>query len=252
MSLEGKRVLVTGASRGIGRAIALALACAGADVGVNYVSRPEQAQEVAREVETHGRRAAVVKGDVSRRAEVEAMVDRATAELGPLDTLINNAGIETIVPLTELTDAQWDRVTDVNLRGSWLCAQVFARRLISEGRRGSIVNLGSIQAGLALPGRTHYAPTKRGVEALTCNLAAELAEHGIRVNCVHPGVIETDMTQWVIKDPEVLPVVLDKIPLHRAGQPDEVAPAVLFFADDAASGYVTGQHLYVDGGMLVV
>ncbi|MBO0701940.1 MAG: SDR family NAD(P)-dependent oxidoreductase, partial [Candidatus Dormibacteraeota bacterium] len=181
MSLEGKRALVTGASRGIGRSIAVALACAGADVAVNYVTRPEQAREVAQEVERRGRRSTVVEADVSRRAEVESMVERASAELGPLDVLVNNAGIETIVPLTELTDEQWDRVTDVNLRGSWLCAQVFARRLIAEGRPGSIVNLGSIQAGLALPGRTHYAPTKRGVEALTCNLAAELAEYGIRV-----------------------------------------------------------------------
>lgn len=252
MRFEGKRALVTGASRGIGRAITLALAREGADVAVNYVRQAQQADEVACELEQLGRRTLVVQADVARRDQVEEMLDRTWVELGPLDILINNAGIETIVPLTELTDEQWDRVTDVNLRGSWLCAQVFARRLIAERRRGSIVNLGSIQAGLALPGRTHYAPTKRGVEALTCNLAAELAEHGIRVNCVHPGVIETDMTQWVMGDPEVLPVVLDKIPLHRAGQPEEVAPAVLYFADDQASGYVTGQHLYVDGGMLVV
>lgn len=252
MTLEGKRALVTGASRGIGRAIALALASEGADVAVNYVSRPEQAGEVSREIQRRGRRTVVIEADVARRADVEAMIERTWSELGPLDILVNNAGIETIVPLSELTDEQWDRVTDVNLRGSWLCAQVFARRLIAEDRPGSIVNIGSIQAGLALPGRTHYAPTKRGVEALTCNLAAELAEHGVRVNCVHPGVIDTDMTAWVVENPDVLPGVLDKIPLHRAGRPEEVAPAVVFFADECASGYITGQHLYVDGGMLVV
>jgi NAD(P)-dependent dehydrogenase (short-subunit alcohol dehydrogenase family) len=132
-----------------------------------------------------------------------------------------------------------------------LCSQVFARRLIGEERPGTIINLGSVQAGVALPGRTHYAPTKRGLEALTCNLAAELAQHGIRVNCVHPGLIETDMTQWVMANPELLPVVLKTIPLARAGQPAEVAPAVVFLASDASS-YITGQHLYVDGGMVIV
>jgi NAD(P)-dependent dehydrogenase (short-subunit alcohol dehydrogenase family) len=251
MRLQGKVALVTGASRGIGRAVALAFAREGADVAVNYVSRAEQAQEVVGQIRGLGRNAIEIAGDVSDRTQVEAMVERVERELGPIDVLVNNAGIETIVPLVELTDEQWERVTGVNLKGSWLCAQVVARRMIASKRRGAIVNIGSIQAGLALPGRTHYAPTKRGVEGLTRNLAAELAEHGIRVNCIHPGVIETDMTQWVIGNPEILPIVLDKIPLHRQGQPEEVAPAAVFFASDDAS-YVTGQCLYVDGGMLVV
>jgi NAD(P)-dependent dehydrogenase (short-subunit alcohol dehydrogenase family) len=249
--LQGKTALVTGASRGIGRAIAIAFAREGADVAVNYVSKPEQAREVVDEINRLGRRSVAIQADVSDRASVEGMVERVWKELGPIDVLVNNAGIETIVSLVDLTDEQWDRVTSVNLKGSWLCAQVVARRLIAADRPGVIVNLGSIQAGVAFPGRTHYAPTKRGVEALTRNLAAELASHRIRVNCVHPGVIETDMTQWVIGNPEILPAVLDKIPLHRQGQPEEVAPAVVFFASDDAS-YITGQALYIDGGMLVV
>jgi glucose 1-dehydrogenase/3-oxoacyl-[acyl-carrier protein] reductase len=179
------------------------------------------------------------------------MVETAWSDLGPLDILVTNAGIETIVPLVELTDEQWEQVTQTNLKGSWLCAQVFARRLIAARRGGAIVTIGSIQAGLALPGRTHYAPTKRGVEALTRNLAAELAEYGIRVNCIHPGVIESDMTQWVIGNPEILAEVCEKIPMRRHGQPEEVAPAAVFFASDDAR-YVTGQHLYIDGGMIVV
>jgi NAD(P)-dependent dehydrogenase (short-subunit alcohol dehydrogenase family) len=123
--------------------------------------------------------------------------------------------------------------------------------MINAGRSGAIVNLGSIQAGMALPGRTHYAPTKRGVEALTANLAAELAEHRIRVNCVHPGVIETDMTQWVMQDPDILAEVVGKIPMQRVGQPEEIAGITILLASEEAA-YITGQHIYVDGGMRLV
>jgi NAD(P)-dependent dehydrogenase (short-subunit alcohol dehydrogenase family) len=249
--LELTGAVVTGASRGIGRAIAIALADAGADVVVNYVSDRSGAEAVVDEIEERGRRAIAVQGDISKREDVERVFETAASTLGDIQILINNAGIETIVPLLELTDEQWTRVNDVNLRGSWLCAQVFARAAIGRGHGGAIVNIGSIQAGLALPGRTHYAPTKRAVEALTSNLAAELAPHRIRVNCVHPGVIETDMTQWVVGDAEVLPQVLQKIPMARVGQPEEVAPIAVLLASEAAS-YITGQHIYVDGGMRVV
>ena len=247
MRLENKVALITGASRGIGRGIAEVFAEEGADVAVNYVGSADKAEDVASWVRSQGRRAIAVQGDVAKRDDVEAMVAKVWKELGPIDILVNNAGIETIVPFLDLTDDQWTRLTDVNLRGNWLCAQVVCRRLVADKRPGSIVNIGSIQAAKVLPGRTHYAPTKLGLEALTRNMSAEMTPLGIRVNCVHPGLIDTDMTEWVMKSPDILPVVLAQISLGRAGQPREVGRVVAFFASDEAS-YLTGQSIHVDGG----
>jgi glucose 1-dehydrogenase/3-oxoacyl-[acyl-carrier protein] reductase len=245
--LEGKVALVTGAGRGIGRGIAEVFANEGADVAINYVDSVEEAEASADYVRSKGRRAMTVRADVSKRAEVEPMVEKIWSTLGPIDILVNNAGIETIVPFLELTDEQWTRLTDVNLRGNWLCSQVYCRRVVAEGRKGSIVNIGSIQAAKVLPGRTHYAPTKLALEALTRNMSAEMTPLGIRVNCVHPGLIDTPMTEWVMKSPDILPIVLAQISLGRAGQPREIGAVVAFFASDEAS-YLTGQSVHVDGG----
>jgi glucose 1-dehydrogenase/3-oxoacyl-[acyl-carrier protein] reductase len=245
VKLEGKIALVTGAGRGIGRGIAEVFAAEGADVAVNDLT---EADEVVQALRATGRRAIAVAGDVSRRADVQPMIDRVWQELGPIDILVNNAGVETIVPFLELTDEQWTRLVDVNLRGAWLCSQVFCQRALAEGRRtGSIVNIGSIQAAKVLPGRTHYAPTKLGLEALTRNMSAEVTPHGIRVNCIHPGLIDTPMTSWVMKDAVVLPQVLAQISLGRAGEPREIGTVAAFFASDEAS-YLTGQSIFVDGG----
>jgi glucose 1-dehydrogenase/3-oxoacyl-[acyl-carrier protein] reductase len=247
MKLKGKVALITGASRGIGRGIAEVFADEGADVAVNYVSHETKADETAQAIRAKGRRAITVRGDVATRTDVEPMIDKVWKELGPIDVLVNNAGIETIVPFLDLTDEQWTRLVDVNLRGAWLCSQVFCRRAIKEGRKGSIVNIGSIQAAKVLPGRTHYAPTKLGLEALTRNMSAEMTPQGIRVNCVHPGLIDTDMTEWVMKSPDILPLVLAQISLGRAGEPREIGTVAAFFASDEAS-YLTGQSIHVDGG----
>src|SRR5580658_6293784 len=224
MKLKGKVALITGASRGIGRGIAELFAEEGADVAVNYVARASAAEEVAAYVRSKGSRAITVKADVSKRTEVEPMLNRVWQELGPVDILVNNAGIETIVPFLELTDEQWTRLVDVNLRGPWLCSQVLCRRAVAEKRKGVILNIGSIQAAKVLPGRTHYAPTKLGLEALTRNCSAEMSPLGIRINCVHPGFIDTDMTSWITKnpDPKLMPSVLAQISLGRAGQPCEI------------------------------
>ena len=247
MKLKGKIALITGASRGIGRGIAEVFAEEGADVVVNYIGNTTEAEETARIVRDKGRRAIVVKADVSKRTEVEAMFDQTEKDLGPADVLVNNAGIETIVPFLELTDDQWTRVVDINLRGPWLCSQVFCRRAIAASRKGSIVHIGSIQAAKVLPGRTHYAPTKLGLEALARNMSSEMTPLGIRVNTVHPGYIETDMTMWIRKAPGVREIVLGQISMARSGECREIGTAVAFFASDEAS-YLTGQSIHVDGG----
>ena len=247
MKLKGKVALITGASRGIGKGIAEAFAEEGADVAVSDIDLGKAAEDVAAWIRCKGRRAITVKADVARREEVEAMVGRVWSELGPIDALVNNAGIETIVPFLDITDEQWTRLVDVNLRGEWLCSQVYCRRAIAEKRKGNIVMIGSIQAGKVLPGRTHYAPAKLGLEALTRNMSAEMTPLGIRVNCIHPGLIDTPMTAWVMQRPDLLPGILAQISLGRPGEPREIGRVAAFLASDESS-YVTGQSIYVDGG----
>jgi NAD(P)-dependent dehydrogenase (short-subunit alcohol dehydrogenase family) len=245
--LKGKVALVTGAARGIGKGVAEVFAEEGADVAINDIAIEQSAEDLAAWIRCQGRRALTVQADVAHRAEVEAMVDRVWSELGPIDILVNNAGIETIVPFLEITDEQWTRLVDVNLRGEWLCSQAFCRRAVGAGRSGSIVMIGSIQAGKVLPGRTHYAPAKLAIEALTRNMSAEMTPLGIRVNCIHPGLIDTDMTAWVMKRADLLPGILSQISVGRPGQPREIGTVAAFLASDDAS-YLTGQSMYVDGG----
>jgi NAD(P)-dependent dehydrogenase (short-subunit alcohol dehydrogenase family) len=249
MKLRNKVALITGASQGIGRGVAEIFAEEGADVAINHLRSPDSAEEAADWVRSKGRRALAVEADVSQRADVEAMFTRVERELGTIDVLVNNAGIETIVPFLELTDQQWSDVVNVNLRGEWICCQVFCRQAVAAGRQGSIINIGSIQAGKVLPGRTHYAPAKLAIEALTRNISAEMGAVGIRVNCIHPGLIDTPMIEWVLKhpDPSVLAGVVAQISLGRPGEPREIGTVAAFFASDEAK-YVTGQSLFVDGG----
>src|ERR1700761_7967770 len=250
MKLEGKVALITGAARGIGRGIAEVFTKEGADVAINDIDATgEAAGSIVEWIRSQGRRSMAVAGDVSDRAAVEAMFKKVWEELGPIDILVNNAGIETIVPFLDLTDEQWSRVTDVDLRGPWLCSQVFCRRVVAEGRKANIVNVGSIQAAKILPGRTHYAPAKLAIEALTRNTSAEMTPLGIRVNCVHPGFIATDMTAWIQKDPAILSNVVSQISVGRAGEPRDIGKVVAFFASEE-SEYVTGQSIHVDGGWI--
>jgi NAD(P)-dependent dehydrogenase (short-subunit alcohol dehydrogenase family) len=247
MKLKDKIAVVTGAGQGIGRGIAEAFANEGADVVINDLVEDDRTEEVAESIRARGRRAVVIAGNVSQRAAVENLFEAAWNELGPVDVLVNNAGIETIIPFTELTDEQWEDVTHTNLKSEWMCSQALCRRLIAEGRKGAIINIGSIQAARVLPGRTHYAPSKLAIEALTRNISAEVGSHGIRVNCIHPGLIDTPMIRWVLESPEILPHVVAQISLGRPGLPCEIGAVAAFLASEEAA-YVTGQSLYVDGG----
>lgn len=249
MKLKGKVALVTGAGRGIGRGIAEVFAEEGADVAINDIDISQNAPQVVEWIRAKGRRSMAVQADVSNREQVEAMFAKVRDELGPIDILVNNAGIETIVPFLDLTDEQWTRLVDINSRGPWLCSQVYCRATLEAGRAGNIINIGSVQAAKILPGRTHYAPTKLGIEALTRNMSAEVTPQGIRVNCIHPGFIATDMTAWILKDPQILPAVVSQISVGRPGQPRDIGSVAAFLASDESS-YITGQSIHVDGGWI--
>jgi NAD(P)-dependent dehydrogenase (short-subunit alcohol dehydrogenase family) len=250
MKLDGKVAVITGAARGIGRGIAEVFVEEGADIAIIDIDiTGEPAAGLVQWAESKGRRAIVVQANVSNRAEVEAMFETVWNEFGRVDILVNNAGVESVVPFLELSDKEWTRVTDVNLRGPWMCSQVFCRRVVAEGRKANIINIGSIQAAKILPGRTHYAPSKLAIEALTRNTSAEMTPLGIRVNCVHPGFIATDMTAWILQNPDILSKIVAQISVGRPGEPHDIGKVVAFLASDESS-YVTGQSLHVDGGWI--
>lgn len=248
-SLTGKKALVTGASRGIGRGIALCLAKQGADVAVNYRSKKDEAEKVAGEIKKMGREAFVVQADVSQKDQVGKMFAEVKKRWGSLDILVNNAGIIQFAPFEELTEEQWDQVMGVNLKGQFLCSQA-AVGLMGPGSK--IINTASIASGgvgVGFAQIAHYTASKGGVVALTENMALDLAKKGINVNAVAPGVIATDMTKGMLGDEKQKQGLLTRIPKGRVGQPEDIGAAVAFLASDEAD-YITGTVLYVDGGWL--
>ena len=242
-----KVAIVTGAQQGIGRAIAVGLARQGAAVAINYLDDPAAADVVAKEIQAGGGRCCAVQGDVSRAADVERLVSAAEKELGEVDVLVNNAGIFPRVDFLELSESVWDKVHGVNLKGTFLCAQAVARRLVKRRAPGAIVNVTSMAAYRGSPRGVHYVASKGGVVGFTRALALELAPHGIRVNAVAPGLSDTAQPRDGHSEAELRDMA-ELIPLGRIAQPESVADVALFLASDAAR-HMTGQVVHVNGGM---
>jgi dehydrogenase/reductase SDR family protein 4 len=246
-SLEGKVAIVTGGSRGIGRAIALGFAEAGADVVVASRTAADL-EEVAGQIRGLGRRAVAVQADIAVRAEVDGMVRSTLEEFGTVDVLINNAAINIMRPLVELREEGWDKVMNVGLKGYYLCSQA-AAKVMMEKRVGNIVNIASTGAVKAAVGLGAYGIAKAGVVMLTQLLAVELASYNIRVNCIGPSLVRTAFSQPMWANPDVLKAIEATIPLGRIAEPEDIMSVALFLASDASS-YITGQTIYADGGAL--
>ncbi len=248
-ALKGRVALVTGASSGIGRAIALELARCGASVGVNYHSEQDEANEVVGAIEQAGGQAVAVGGNVGVSAEVDAMFEALDKRFGAIDILVNNSGIEKSAPFVDIAEQDWDRVIDVNLKGAFLCGQQAARRMIGAGRGGRIVNVSSVHEDLGFPGFTPYVASKGGLMMLMRNMALELAQYGITVVNVGPGAIATPINEKMLADPAQVLATERQIPLGRIGQPEDVARLVAFLASNAG-GYITGTTVFIDGGLM--
>ena len=247
MTLAGKVALVTGGSRGIGKAIVLALAGAGADVAINYAGNIAAAQEVASEVEAMGRKAVLVQGDVADTTVAAGIIEKVVTELGKIDILVNNAGITRDALLVRMKEEDWDAVLTTNLKGVFNCTKAAVKYMMKQ-KSGKIVNISSVVGVTGNASQANYAAAKAGCIGFTKSVAKELGSGGINVNAIAPGLIATDMTkdlpEKVIKEME------SGIPLKRVGEPKDVANAVLFLVSEEAA-YITGQTLNVDGGMVM-
>lgn len=250
MDLKDKVAIITGAKRGMGRSHALTLAKAGAKVMVADISK-EDCQVVVQEIEKNKGEAMAVKCDVAKKEEVEEMVETVKEKWGKVDILVNNAGIAQFKPFLELTEEEWSRTLDINLKGYFLCAQAAAKEMAKQ-KSGVIVNIASVamgQVGIGFPNIVHYCASKGGIVAMTEALAVELAPYNIRVNAVSPGMIETSMIDTIKQDKQQTEGMMSRVPMHRFGRPEEVSNLVLFLASDSSS-YMTGSTVVIDGGWL--
>lgn len=247
MSLDGKIAVVTGGSRGIGRAICLRLAAMGATVIVNYVSNPSAAEETAKAVRDNGGTAALAQFNVAVAAEVEAAFKKIMDDHGRIDILVNNAGITRDGLLMKMKEEQWDEVFNTNLKGAFLCTKAVSRPMMKQ-RWGRIINISSVVGFAGNAGQANYSAAKAGMIGFTKSVAKELATRGITVNGVAPGYIVTDMTKDL--SPEVTEVIKSEIPMGTLGEADDIAEAVAYLASEGAR-YVTGQFIHVNGGMFM-
>lgn len=246
MQLTGRRALVTGAQQGIGRATALALAAAGADVAINWLDDRAAAQSIADEIRAKGRKAALAQGSVASRTEIERIVDEAESGIGPLDVLVNNAGIFPRSAFLDLAEAEWDAVLGINLKGSFLVAQAVARRMTAGRRKGAIVNISSSSVR-GHPLGVHYAASKAGIIGMTRAMALALAPHGIRVNAIAPGITNTAQPRYQFSELE-MQQQSSLVPLGAMAEPGDIADVIVFLASDAAR-FMTGEVVHANGGL---
>jgi 3-oxoacyl-[acyl-carrier protein] reductase len=244
--LKGKVALVTGSSRGVGRAIALAYAKEGASVVVNYTANQTAGEEVVAAIKKMGGEAALVKADVSKPVDAEALVQKGIDEFGGLDILVNNAGLSRPAMLLKMSEEQWDEVVDIHLKGAFLCTQ-FAARHMTEKKKGKIINVTSVAGLVGTVGQINYSAAKGGLLSFTKSAARELARYEICVNVICLGIVATDMTEKIRTDEKLKEIYMNRILLKRFAEPDDISPAFVFLGSDESS-YITGQLLCVDGG----
>jgi glucose 1-dehydrogenase len=248
MKLIGKKALVTGSNQGIGQAIALRLAEEGADIIIDYVTHPETAAETVQLVEKIGRRAVAIQADISKVGDTARMVVEAVQALGGLDILVNNAGVEKNAPFWEVTEADYNFVLDINLKGAFFATQAFVRHRMEVKQPGKVINVSSVHEDLPFPHFTSYCASKGGMKMVMRNLSIELAPFGITVNNIAPGAIETPINTALLHDPTKLNALLQNIPLARLGKSTDVAGVAAFLAS-ADADYITGATIVVDGGL---
>lgn len=246
MRLQDKIAVITGASRGVGRAIALAYAREGAQVVVNYASNEGAADQVVREIEALGQKAIKIQGDVAKKEEARAVIQCAKDHFGRLDILVNNAGFSKPAMLLKMTEEQWDQVVDLHLKGAFLCTQA-AAQIMKEQKSGKMINVTSVAGLVGTVGQINYSAAKGGLLSFTKSAARELARYNICVNVISLGIVATDMTEKIRSDEKLKDIYMRRILLERFAEPDDITPAFVFLASDEAN-YITGQLLCVDGG----
>jgi glucose 1-dehydrogenase len=249
MRLNAKRALITGGDQGIGRGIAERFAQEGADVAIGYRSHKDQADEVVARIRSLGRKAAAFQIDVSDVSALAGFYKQASDAIGPMDVLVNNAGVERRAEFLKATEEDYEMVLGVNLKGPFFLSQLFARDLAESKRNGKIINISSVHEELPFPNFASYCAAKGGLKMLCRNLAIELAPYGITVNNIAPGAIKTPINEKLLSDPSKLKPLLENIPLKRMGTPEDVAGCAIFLASSDAD-YVTGATVLVDGGLL--
>jgi len=246
MKLEGKVALVTGSSRGVGKAVALGFAASGADVVINYTSNQSAADSVVSEIQSMGRSAVAVKADVAVKTDVERLVNTAAETYGKLDVLVNNAGFTRPAMMIKMSEDQWDQVVDIHLKGAFMCSQA-AGRLMKEQNSGKIINVTSVAGIVGTVGQINYSAAKGGIISMTKSIAREMARYNVCANVISLGIVATDMTEKIRTDEKLKEIYMNRILLKRFAEPEDISPAFVFFASDESS-YITGQLVCVDGG----